>query len=145
MLGVTAGFEELMYDVNENGGSVQVCAVINGQIDSDVVVNIQTVDDTAMANSDYTPLQNTPLTFQAPNTRACTSISITNDQVYEFNEDFFALLTTPDPTRVTITASRAQTTITIADNDGMLLMIATKRAFNIILTHTAFLHICLCV
>ena len=119
--GITVGFEELIYQVDENGGSIEVCAeIIVGEIDTDVVVNIQTSDGTAVAGSDYTALLNVPLTFEAPSTLACVSISIDNDQVYEDIEEFIGTLTSTDPDRITISPARQTTTIRINDNDGLL-------------------------
>ena len=119
---VRVGFEELTYSENENGGTVEVCAVIDqGQLQGSVEVNIQTSDNTAEAGSDYTALPaNAVLTFQSPSTRACTDISITNDQLYEIDEDFFGQLTSPNPNRVTINPARDTTTITILDDDSTL-------------------------
>ena len=95
--GIRVGFEELTYQVNENGGSIQVCAMIlDREMDTDVVVNIQTSDDTAVSGSDYTALLNESLAFEAPNTHSCVSISIDNDQVYEDMEEFLGTLTSPD-------------------------------------------------
>ena len=56
---VRVGFEELTYNINENGGSVQICVVIDeGQADGDFTVTVGTADDTAQAGQDYTALQN---------------------------------------------------------------------------------------
>ena len=107
--------------MDENGGSIEVCAeIIVGEIDTDVVVNIRTSDNTAVAGSDYTAMLNVPLTFEAPNTLACVSISIDNDQVYEDFEEFLGTLTSTDPVRVTISPARRTTKIRINDNDGVL-------------------------
>ena len=97
---------------------MEVCAVIDqGQIQGTVIVNIDTRDNVALAGSDYTALQNTALTFEAPSTTACTNIMITNDQLYEIDENFFGLLTSPDPTRVTINTARDEASIEILDED----------------------------
>ena len=113
------GFQQLRYSVNENGVSVEVCAVIEqGEIEGNVVVNIQTSDRSAVAVDDYTALQNAVLTFEAPSTRACTNININNDQLYEIDEDFVATLTTPDPSRVVINPARDETNIEILDDDS---------------------------
>ena len=99
---------------------MEVCAVVDqGEVGGDVVVNIQTSDGSALAGSDYTALPSTAaLTFVAPSTRACTNIDITNDQLFEIDEDFTATLTSPDTTRVTINAARDVTTVQITDDDS---------------------------
>lgn len=108
-----------MYTVNENGGRVEVCAEIDqGQIATDVIVNIETADGTAMANNDYTPIIAGTLTFTSPSTRACTNIDIEDDQLFEADENFFGRLSSPDPTRVTINPSRDETDIQITDQDS---------------------------
>ena len=109
--------------MDEDEGTVQVCAVIDqGQIQGAVIVNIDTRDNVALAGSDYTALQNIALTFEAPSTTACTDIVITNDQLYEIDENFFGSLTSPDPTRVTINPARDEASIEIIDEDGTSLV-----------------------
>ena len=45
---VTIGLEETMYTVNEDGGSVEVCAVIvDGTLERDAVVVLSTSEGTA--------------------------------------------------------------------------------------------------
>ena len=46
---VTIGFEQTLYSVGEDGGSIQVCAAIrNGTLQTSVVVTMATVDGTAI-------------------------------------------------------------------------------------------------
>ena len=113
---VSVGFEQLSYDVNENGGTVQVCAVITGEIESNVIVDLQTSDGTAEASRDYTAL-NTELTFVAPSTRACQDINILNDQLYEVDENFFGELTSSN-SRVVVITARRRTTVEINDEES---------------------------
>ena len=108
-----------MYEMNENGLQVEVCAVIvNGEIAADVEISLETADNSALAGNDYTALTTT-LTFVAPSTRACENINILNDQIYEINEIFFGQLTS-DNARVVINPPRQQTTIEINDEDSKL-------------------------
>ena len=114
------GFQQPMYEVDENAVQVEVCAVIvNGEIAADVEVSLETADNSALAGSDYTALTTT-LTFAAPSTRACENINIINDQMYEIDETFFGQLTS-DNARVVIIPARRQTTIEINDEDSKLL------------------------
>ena len=47
--GITIGFEQTIYSVGEDGGSIEVCAAIrNGTLQTSVVVTMATVDDTAV-------------------------------------------------------------------------------------------------
>ena len=116
---VTVGFVMPMYRVDENGQRVELCAeILSGQADANFIANLDTVDNTAVAGSDFTALQNAELNFVVPSTTACTFVDITNDQLYETDETFFGVLTSDDP-RVLINANRAQTTVTITDEDSM--------------------------
>ena len=116
---IMVGFQQPMYEVNENGLQVEVCAVIvTGEIAANVEISLETADNSALAGSDYAALT-TILTFVAPSTRACENINIINDQIYEIDETFFGQLMSDD-TRVLIIPARQQTTIEINDEDSKL-------------------------
>ena len=120
---VRVGFQQLEYSVSENEGTVEVCAVIDqGEIQGTVIVNIDTGDGTALAGTDYTALQGGTLTFEPPSTRACTDITITNDQLYEIDEQFFGRLRSSDLTRVTVNPARDDANIEILDEDSTSLL-----------------------
>ena len=133
------GFEQLAYDVNENGGTVQVCAVITGEIESNVIVDLQTSDSAAEASRDYTAL-NTELTFVAPSTRACQDINILNDQLYEVDENFFGELTSSNP-RVEVITARRRTTVEINGKDSKC--VAQQRTI-MMLSHNELVQLLLC-
>ena len=108
-----------MYEVNENGVQVEVCAVIvSGDSAADVMISLETADDSALAGDDYTALSTT-LTFVTPSTRTCENVDIINDQIYEIDETFFGQLMSDD-SRVVIIPARQQTTIEIDDEDSKL-------------------------
>ena len=47
--GITIGFEQTLYSVGEDGGSIEVCAAIRaGTLQTSAVVTMATVDDTAV-------------------------------------------------------------------------------------------------
>ena len=128
---MTVGFEDLTYSVDENEGVVEVCAIIEqGEIQGTIVVNIQTNDRTAIAGSDYTALQNAQLSFVSPSTRACTNIDITNDQLYENDENFVARLSTLDPSRVRINPARDESNVEILDDDSKSASVAQISQFQ---------------
>ena len=50
--GITIGFEQTLYTVREDIGSLEVCTAIrNGTLQSSVVVTLTTVDGTAVGTS----------------------------------------------------------------------------------------------
>ena len=115
------GFQQPMYEVDENGVQVEVCAeIVNGEIADDVTVMLVTMDNTALAGSDYSALTIT-LTFDAPSTLACTNINIIDDESYEVDETFFGILISDNP-MVQIIPAREQTIIQIVDEDSMFML-----------------------
>ena len=115
------GFQQPMYEVDENGVQVEVCAeIVNGEIADDVTVMLVTMDNTALAGSDYSALTIT-LTFDAPSTLACTNINIMDDESYEVDETFFGILISDNP-MVQIIPAREQTIIQIVDEDSMFML-----------------------
>jgi hypothetical protein len=115
---IMVGFQQPMYEVDENGVQVEVCAeIVNGEIADDVTVMLVTMDNTALAGSDYSALTIT-LTFDAPSTLACTNINIMDDESYEVDETFFGILISDNP-MVQIIPAREQTIIQIVDEDSL--------------------------
>ena len=134
-IGVTIGFVETLYSVDENDGSIVVTvAVLSGELSEDVVVGFNTQDDTATglltfrslcrfmhtpfpATDDYETISSL-LTFGPGVTTRAVSIPITNDNVHEPDpEQFLAnlgLLTTG----VEVTIAPDQATVVINDDDG---------------------------
>ena len=90
---------------------------MNGQLERDAIVTVQTVQvfsDHEFPHEDYQPLS-VQLTFTPNMTETCLNITTTDDTVYESQENFSVTLTTMD---VGITINPGVLTITILDDDG---------------------------
>ena len=115
---MVAGFEQVFYTVSEDDGFVEVCIIIENQLVSDVTVSLQT--DSAISGEGYNYIEMMiVLTFVAPSTRECTSVTIINDTLYENDEIFHVRLSTTD-TRVQINPNNSQATVQIIDDDSKL-------------------------
>ena len=112
---MVAGFEQVFYTVSEDDGFVEVCVIIENQLVSDVTVSLQT--DSAISGEGYNYIE--VLTFVAPSTRECTSVTIINDTLYENDEIFHVRLSTTD-TRVQINPNNSQATVQIIDDGSKL-------------------------
>jgi hypothetical protein len=116
------GFEETEYTVSENGGSVPVVvSVLEGELSEDVTIVFSTEDGTATRTFpvDYTATTRT-LVFGPGNTEQTIAVPISNDQVLEDIENFFAnlvLLRNPDDLDVSVEPSRTEITITDFGDD----------------------------
>jgi hypothetical protein len=112
----TPEFEVPEYSVPEDEGPVEVCVLIPaGQLERSVVVNLQTVAQTATANVDYRPLT-FQVTFMSGSTRMCVDIEIPDDRDPEDNETFIVEI----PPGPDVTPPDVPTTITILDNDVVI-------------------------
>ena len=130
---ITPQFENTEYSVPEDGGSVEICIAIQpDQLEREVVVTLQTVDDTATGtymyvtksqqsflwnkmyssfmsseSQDYTAV-NVDVTLSPSTLQACTNISITDDSEPEDDETFTVTVVPSDDvdpgpdTRITI-------------------------------------------
>ena len=67
---------------------------------------------------DYTAISEV-LTFSGTVLRKCANISITSDELYEEDENFFVTLTTSDSD---VTLNPVDGEITIIDDDGRMIM-----------------------
>ena len=105
------------YPVNEGSGSVAVTVVRTGDLSATTTVNYSTRDSTALGGIDYT-VSNGTLTFLAGEVNKTIIIPITNDNIFETAESFDLTLTSPAGPG-TIEILRAQSTITITDNDTL--------------------------
>ena len=104
--------------VNESYPYVMVCALLTeGVLERDIMVYLSTLDGTALAPGDYTPLTNSPLVFYSGDpvgTSRCANVTIIDDLVVEPDQYFSVSLTSTDPVYITPN-SIAQ--VIIADND----------------------------
>jgi hypothetical protein len=80
------GFTTSSYTVSETEGEVEVCVgVVGGQLGTDITLQLETVSETAVDESDYTALTRT-LTLTSTVTQRCVSIMIVDDLVLEETE-----------------------------------------------------------
>ena len=111
------GFNPTTYSVNE-GESATILVQLFSMIERPVTVNFQTVDGSAVSNSDYTAVQKS-ITFQpgSPITIDFTIVPTAMDTLPELTEQFLAELFQAEPAgRVTITEDTA--TVQITDTSG---------------------------
>ena len=72
-----------------------------------------------VGGQDYTSL-NAPLTFSSTTTRHTVPLSITEDNINERTEEFFARLSINTAPSGRVELEPQQATITITDNDGKI-------------------------
>ena len=115
---VAIGFELDTYAVNEESGTVELTVkVLAGSLTSDVTLTYETLADTALAGSDYTHRTGT-ITLSSSDTEEKIVVSITDDNVPEFDEMFTVVLSGA-PAGILLDPSRA--TVTITDTDTVVL------------------------
>jgi autotransporter-associated beta strand protein len=104
-----------VYSVNENGGSLQIPVTRTGGADGAVGVNYSTANNTANAGSDYTAQSGTLSWAGGDTTNKNITIPITDDSIFEGNETFTIIISTP--TGGATLGTPAAATITINDNE----------------------------
>ena len=88
-----------MYTVNENDGTVQISAsLVQGELQRPVEVLFSTISGTATSEDpkDFQSLQRVALQFDDFMLDNDVSVTITNDNIFEDDEKFFASLITSD-------------------------------------------------
>jgi hypothetical protein len=102
--------------VNENvgGGNYSVSFTLSSTTAADVTFNVATGDGTAVAGNDFTGVNQT-VTITAGQTTGTLNIPITNDAVYEGNENF--TLTMSGPSANAVLSGNNTQTVTITDNE----------------------------
>ncbi|NCF65124.1 MAG: hypothetical protein GWP61_04065 [Chloroflexi bacterium] len=128
----TIALDATNYDVDENGGSVQVTVNLSEKSGATVAVTYATSAGTAHSGSDYTH-ENKVLTFAPGETSASIKLSILDDTLKEGNEAFTLTLSNPDkgtlgtPDQATITivddepfVSLKETSYTVGENQGVV-------------------------
>uniref|UniRef100_A0A1X7TNN8 Calx-beta domain-containing protein n=1 Tax=Amphimedon queenslandica TaxID=400682 RepID=A0A1X7TNN8_AMPQE len=72
------------YDVIENEGTVEICAVLTGGVlSTDTVITLQASDNTAVWNSEYSARELRPI-LKAFGSRTCGRFNIINDIKHTF-------------------------------------------------------------
>jgi hypothetical protein len=110
----TITLDAATYDVDENGGSVEVTVNLSEQSASTVSVTYATSDGTAHSGSDYTAV-NEILTFDPDDTSQSFWLSALDDPHKEGDEVFTLTLSNPDKGML---GTPAQATITIVDDES---------------------------
>ena len=122
---VTVSFNESVYSVNEDDGTVQTVLVLSSPPAINIIVHVSStggsaVDEiigSAVDDADY-KFEICDVTFQSGTTNAILEIAITNDTVWEPNEDFTLTINASLlPSNVNV-AEPGSTTVTIMSDDG---------------------------
>ncbi|MCO5205588.1 MAG: hypothetical protein M9928_11180 [Anaerolineae bacterium] len=103
------------YGVGEMDGTAIVTVTLNPAQTENVTATVMTIEDTATANSDYTPITKT-VVFTPGRVQLTVTVPITNDLVYELEETLWLTITTIAPPTVTLGAP-ATATVQIVDDD----------------------------
>ncbi|MFB2968178.1 Calx-beta domain-containing protein, partial [Aerosakkonema sp. BLCC-F183] len=112
----TVAFSQANYQVNENGTVVGVAIAINrtGDTSSTSSVQVQLTNGTATGGADFNNATQT-ITFAANETSKIVTVPITDDSLFEGNENL--TLTLVNPSVNTTIGSQSTANITIVDND----------------------------
>ena len=98
---VDIDFDRSMYSVSEREGEVSICVELGAVVERSIIVRVTTSPDTAEQYSDYTPTD-TQLSFQPRGTtHQCTAIPIIDNNVLEYEEQFFVYVFNTDRSRIT--------------------------------------------
>ncbi|MCB0163799.1 MAG: right-handed parallel beta-helix repeat-containing protein [Anaerolineae bacterium] len=106
-------FDREFYTVEEDVGSAVITVSLSSAAGTDVSVDYQSTDDTALAVSDYTAVSNT-LTFSAGTTVLTFTVPITDDALFEDDEQLLLDLSNEISATLGVIS---QTTLIIRDND----------------------------
>ncbi|XP_072025407.1 uncharacterized protein [Amphiura filiformis] len=117
------GFDQILYDVTETTGSdtfVQVSLTRGGDLSNPVTVYLSTVEiKGAQAGSDFSPLVNMPVTFQANAATVSQDITIEADGTPEFDEIFQVIVRSDTSGGLNdIDPNRSAANISVSDDDS---------------------------
>ena len=101
---------------NSGSTALDIVVALSAPSLKTVTAELSTIDDSAIAGSDYVPLTNTTVTFAPGQTRVNASVFVTGDTDVEGNESF--TVTLRNPGNATIQDGRATGTIV---NDDIVL------------------------
>ena len=104
-------FEEVVYPVSENNGSLEVCVVLNGVTELNIAIAINLGPE---GNASTTDFQFSPTTFNfgvTSSPRMCVEVGITQDAVIETEENFFLILSATNNSRIVLGRSIAEVII----------------------------------
>ncbi|XP_072027526.1 adhesion G-protein coupled receptor V1-like [Amphiura filiformis] len=117
------GFDQILYEVTETTGSdtdVQVSLTRGGDLSNPVTVYLSTVEiNGAQAGSDFSPLVNMPVTFQANADTVSQDITIEADGTPEFDEIFQVIVRSDTSGGLNdIDPNRSAANISVSDDDS---------------------------
>ena len=115
------------YSVNENVGSLTVCAeLVRGALEREASIMLYTVDGTATSTdpADFSAISH-HLTFDQTTSRVCADVSISDDHVVENDETFSIMIGGGDSGVTFVTPTSA--VVTIVDNDIVTIGLQTDR------------------
>ena len=114
---VEIGFRPDAYRVNEASGTVQFTVeVINGILTDEVVLNYETMDDSATSPGDYTSVAST-LTLSAMTPSVTFNVAIIDGVAEELTETFTVALSALDMLSAGVVLTSDVATVTITDDD----------------------------
>ncbi len=131
---IIVGYEQTNYQINEQIGSVEICALITSQATATApfTLGVSSSDGSAIAPEDYEAIENSQIIFNIGDNRKCHSISIINDDLPEERETFITTLSLVDDSDLGITVSlnpkRSSTTLSIEGNDAVLTRLSIAQA-----------------
>ena len=121
---MTIGLEQPSYTVNEDNGSVMVCAaIVNGTLERTLTFRLTTQDDSATSPADFSSVS-ADLTFDESTSRACVDIPIEDDQIVENPEVFRVVVDGDDPD---VVFDPPSSTVTIIDSDNVVIGFEMER------------------
>jgi ethanolamine utilization protein EutQ (cupin superfamily) len=120
-------FSSGTYNVGEAGGTATITVTKIGSTAVNATVHYATSDGTATAPGDYTSTSG-DLTFAPGNSSMTFTVPITNDTVFEGNENFGVTLSAP--TNATL-GTPSSATVTIADNDSAPVFQFSSATYNV--------------
>ena len=92
----TIRFDQTSYTASETGANPNIAITSDVALPTGLTLAVSTVDGTAMAGEDYTALDNMNVVLSTGDTSAIVNVSITNDNLIEFDETFEVVLSAPD-------------------------------------------------
>ena len=111
---ISVYFEQSTYNVNEDDGVVQPVLVLSSPPVVNITVYVLSIDGSAVHETDY-ELETHEVTFHSGDNKTTLNIAITNDTVWEPNEDFILTINASSlPSNVNV----SNTTVTILNDDG---------------------------
>ena len=119
----TVGFTNLDFRVNEGAGAAVLTVASSRPLDEEVILGVTTVNDTAVALADYTPLSlNATVIIPEGTSEVTLEIPIIDDEIGEGVENFAVRLreiaSLPDGVRLVDHSA----VVTIDDDDDMLIV-----------------------